>query len=231
MYDIKPLEEKWKQYNRKKRKPYYITIFIFILLGLLYFTVSSFIPISEPFKEVTHINRADTKKNITKSPILLNDSVKTLDTEEKIKEIEDLAPVKEMTETPLLNETTIQQSVKPIIKKVKKEKRHKKIHLKIIETSHVSAYKDVEKRFYQSHELEDSLFLARAYFNRGNYKKAEYWALQTNSINQNIEESWLIFVRSKVKLGHKNEAINILESYIKRSHSEEAKKLLIKLKK
>ncbi len=164
-----------------------------------------------------------------KSLILLNDSVKTLETEEKIKKIEDLAPVKEITEIPLLEETTVQQSLKPI-KTKKKEKRHKKIHLKIIETSHVSAYKDVEKRFYQSHELEDSLFLARAYFNRGNYKKAEYWALQTNRINQNIEESWLIFVRSKVKLGHKNEAINILESYIKRSHSEEAKKLLIKLK-
>ena len=230
MYDIKPLEEKWKQYNRKKRKPYYITIFIFILFGLLYFTVSSFRSISVPFKQVTHINIADTKKKIMKSLILLNDSVKTLETEEKIKKIEDLAPVKEITEIPLLNETTIQQSSKPI-KKMKKEKRHKKIHLKIIETSHVSAYKDVENRFYQSHELEDSLFLARAYFHRGNYKKAVYWALQTNRINQNIEESWLIFVRSKVKLGHKNEAIGILESYIKKSHSEVARKLLKKLKK
>ena len=111
------------------------------------------------------------------------------------------------------------------------EEPRKKMHLDIIETTSVSAYKDVAKRFHQSHDTDDSLFLAKSYYRKGNYKKAEYWALQTNKVNDNIEESWLIFVSSKVKLGHKNEAIRILTTYIKRSNSAEARSLLYKIKK
>jgi len=40
----------------------------------------------------------------------------------------------------------------------------------------------------------------------------------------------LIFAKSKVKLGHKNEAMRVLKAYIKRSNSYEAKKLLKKLR-
>ena len=105
------------------------------------------------------------------------------------------------------------------------------MHLNIVETSSVSAYKDVAKRFKQTHDTDDSLFLARSYYRKGNYKKAEYWSLQTNKINRNIEESWLIFAKSKVKLGRKNEAIDILTKYIKKSNSAEGKSLLNKIKK
>ncbi len=105
----------------------------------------------------------------------------------------------------------------------------KKIHLDIIKTTNVTAYKDVEKRFKQSHDVDDSLFLARSYYKKGNYKKSEYWALETNKVDSNIEESMLIFVKSKMKLGRKNEAKNILTTYIRKSNSPEAKKLLYRI--
>lgn len=106
----------------------------------------------------------------------------------------------------------------------------KKVHINIIEIADVVAYKDIEDRFYETREIEDSLFLARSYFNKGNYKKAEYWALQTNKVDDSIEESWLIFAKSKLKLGYKNEAIKILELYLKKYDSREAGRLLEKLK-
>jgi len=111
------------------------------------------------------------------------------------------------------------------------KKPRKKMHLNIVESSSVSAYKDVERRFYQSHDTDDSLFLAKSYFRKGNYNKSEFWALQTNKVNSNIEESWLIFAKSKVELGRTNEAIRILTNYVKRSHSSAANNLLNALKK
>jgi len=108
-------------------------------------------------------------------------------------------------------------------------KGKKRIHIDIIKTTNITAYKDVERRFKQSHDIDDSLFLARSYYKKGNYKKSEYWALQTNKVNPNIEESMLIFVKSKMKLGRKNEARNIIRKYVRSSNSQEAKKLLYKI--
>ena len=137
-----------------------------------------------------------------------------------------------MTVTSYENESMEIVEDIPIPENVKTIKEPKvKMHLNIIETTSLSAYKDVAKRFNQSHDTDDSLFLAKSYYRKGNYKKAEYWALQTNKVNENIEESWLIFAKSKVKLGRKNEAIRILTVYIKKSNSVEAKSLLDKIKK
>jgi len=108
----------------------------------------------------------------------------------------------------------------------------KKLHIEVIDVSKKkSSFKEIEKRFRMGHDIDDSLFLAKSYYQRKNYKKAEYWALQTNKVNENIEESWLIFAKAKAKQGHKNEAIRILNAYINRTHSIEAKVLLDKIKK
>jgi tetratricopeptide (TPR) repeat protein len=146
--------------------------------------------------------------------------------------VEDLPIPEDSTNVhkPKIKITTIEKP-KVKIETAPVEKPHKKIHLNIIETTNVNAYKDVAARFRQSHETDDSLFLAKAYYRKGNYKKAEYWALQTNKVNGNIEETWLIFIKSKVKLGHKNEAIRILTEYVKRSNSPQARILLEKMTK
>jgi tetratricopeptide (TPR) repeat protein len=137
-------------------------------------------------------------------------------------EIVEELPIEE--KSPQLQQPVVKEE--PVVEK----RPRKKMHLNIIETSSVSAYKDVAERFRQSHEVDDSLFLAKAYFRKGNYKKAEYWALQTNKVNENIEESWLIFAKSKVKQGKRNEAIRVLTAYVKRSKSQQAKHLLEKIK-
>ena len=108
-------------------------------------------------------------------------------------------------------------------------KSRKKIHLDIVETSSITAYEDVEKRFLQSRDIDDALFLAKSYYKRSNYEKAAYWALEVNKLDQNLEESVLIFVESKVRLGQKNEAILLLKNYLKKSHSEAGNILLGKI--
>ena len=105
-------------------------------------------------------------------------------------------------------------------------KERKKIHLDIIETSAVSAYKDVEKRFLISHDVDDALFLAKSYYKKGNYKKAEYWAYETNKLNENNTASLFIFIKSKIKLGKKEEGLSMLRTYIKKTNDEDARALL-----
>jgi len=132
-------------------------------------------------------------------------------------------PLNLLVDIPILDDTK-----EPISEEIPEVK--KRVHLKIIESTSVTAYKDVEKRFLESHDIDDSLFLAKSYYKKGNYKKAEYWALQTNKLDENIEESLLIFVKSKMKQGSKNEAIAILTDYVKKSNSQEAKNLLYRIK-
>ena len=252
MYDIKPLEEEWKKYKRKKRRPWYILIFSIFLLLLISLTFLNYEEIDFPKFDDKDKIEIVTDKSTT---LLIDEALTALETKKsKVSEVPQTTEVKPMVVTSYENDTTdavedlpipeddkkikkprvkikIETIEKPRVKSNTVEKPRKKMHLNIIESSSVSAYKDVAKRFTQSHDTDDSLFLAKSYYRKGNYKKAEYWALQTNKVNSNIEESWLIFVKSKVKLGHKNEAINVLMDYIKKSNSAEAKNLLNKIKK
>lgn len=86
--------------------------------------------------------------------------------------------------------------------------------------------KDAEKRFQKHNNPALSLFLARQYYKRGMYSKAYNYALVTNQLDKEIEDSWLIFARSLVKLGKKRDAIKALREYIRFSHSNNAKMLL-----
>lgn len=86
--------------------------------------------------------------------------------------------------------------------------------------------KDAEKRFQKHNSPALSLFLARQYYKRGMYSKAYNYALITNQLDTEIEDSWLIFARSLVKLGKKQDAVKALREYIRFSHSNNATMLL-----
>jgi len=236
MYDIRPLEEEWKRYRKKKMRPWYLgsIVFVALLFLILFFssnTKMSFNAISDYFnslkssvssKEVKSENAQHTKSNIVVNGPLMRIEVdkQVLDESESVESegIEN-TPANILVDIPILDGKQDERS-----NGLGKER--KKIHLDIIKTTNLTAYKDVENRFKLSRDVDDSLFLARSYYKKGNYKKSEYWALQTNKVDPNIEESMLIFVKSKMKLGRKNEAKNILTAYLKKSNSHEAKKLL-----
>ena len=85
---------------------------------------------------------------------------------------------------------------------------------------------EIITRFKKNNNPALSLFVAKKYYEMQNYKQAYNYALITNSINRNIESSWLIFSKSLVKLNKKEKAIRTLKKYISQSHSNSAKILL-----
>lgn len=233
MYDIDLLESEWKKYNSKKRRPYYVVtlsltaltvigVSLFMNKELVMHTLeglkSKNIPITES-KEVfrdTSIDTLSLKKNQVGTALSL------------VKPVVDTNPMEpedvliEMRDT---SKTTGRKEIKSVERRVRP-----KMHLEIVEMSGEKAYVDVKNRFSIAPDPDDSLFLARNYYKDKKYSKAAYWALQTNKLNGEIEESWLIFAQAKEKTGHKNEAIRVLSEYVSRSNSINAQKLLKKLK-
>lgn len=84
----------------------------------------------------------------------------------------------------------------------------------------------LEQRFKESGNPNTGLFVSRYYYDHGNYTSAYNYALKTNEINPNIEDSWIIFAKSQVKLGQTDMAKKTLQLYVSRSSSEKAKDLL-----
>jgi len=130
-------------------------------------------------------------------------------------------------------EKTIQevQEIKKITKVKKSEKKpilkvEKKTSLKIKRNKTNDDIKDVIRRFKNNNNPALSLFVAKKYYQIGDYHKAYNYALITNQINNNIEASWIIFAKSLVKLDKKDKAVKTLKRYIDNSHSSRAKILL-----
>jgi len=235
MLDVKDLEDRWKKYNVKRKRPFYIGIVV-VLISTVILSVNTNIKqfYHDIVSKVQVFGHQDSTNSLfnnnlltstIKSQYLLNDKLTILELNGESKGNNNVfsknsnvsKSLTPLDEDELFVDDDIQ---KPIITKKT---------VKIIKIANSSAYRDVEKRFKRSHNINDSIFLANIYYQKKNYKKAIYWAEQTNKLDNNIEESWLIFAKSKYKLGHKNEAIHVLRAYIRRSNSYEAKKLLKKL--
>lgn len=98
-----------------------------------------------------------------------------------------------------------------------------------INITHKTTHNDIAEvisRFKKNNNPALSLFVAKKYYELGNYRQAYNYALITNQINQDIEVSWIIFTKSLVKLGEKEKAIKTLKRYIDQNHSNSAQILL-----
>ena len=122
--------------------------------------------------------------------------------------------------------------------KVETDKPHKRKYLNIIVTDKDSANDSnklfdtlsiVEDRYNKDNNYRDALYLAEGYYEKGDYSISQKWALVSNSLNSNSEDSWLIFAKSKAKLGDYKVAEDILEAYLKENSSKKAEELLKKI--
>jgi len=243
MYDIKPLEEEWEKYRKNRRKPYIVIGFAMLILGagaigLYYMKEKGFILSDRNstqkveskavvFVENKPLNRLETEQSAYAVQL---PQAKSEEVSSEIVEDLPISNDKAKRKKPRVKMNIVTTEMPTVKNHTIEEKPHKRVPLTISKISGSSAYKEVAQRFRETQDTDDSLFLAKAYYNQGQYKKAAYWALQTNNINSNIEESILIFAKAKVKLGQKHEAIRILSKYIKQTNSEEAKILLQKIK-
>jgi len=217
MYDMKTLEEEWKRYKRKQMRPWIVLLLVVVLA-----IVTALIIDKTTFDRMLPKARTEKAEQKSVATVYIDDPIIKL--EEKRRS--------HYPENPLPG-VVVSDLSKNGSQRKKAEMSRSKLHIEVVEAGHSGndAYKEVAKRFRMGHDPDDSLFLAKAYYLKAMYKKAEYWALQTNKVNENIEESWLVFAKAKAKQGHRNEAIRILNEYIKRTDSAEAKIVLNKIKK
>ena len=242
MYDMKPLEEKWLKYQTKKRKPLYLffivsIIILFSILFLLNKNDIKFNVFENFFATGNNVsnNLTPLSNKHASSFLLLNSALTRLEileshTSDPLKFGKNSVSNNTTTTDMLVDIPILDENSENIASKDDNVRSKGKVHLDIIETTSISAYEDVEKRFHQSRNIDDALFLAKSYYKKGNYKKAEQWAFETNQLDSTLEESFLIFVKSKMKLGQKNEVISILNQYLKHNNSKDARVLLEKIK-
>ncbi len=112
------------------------------------------------------------------------------------------------------------------------QNQQKKVQQKAVEPKHIITIerkdseqdiKEIIRRFKKNNNPALSLFVAKKYYELGNYEQAYNYALITNGINNDIEDSWIIFAKSLVKLHKRDMALKTLAEYIKYSHSGNAK--------
>ena len=131
-----------------------------------------------------------------------------------------LAPEAKIEEV-VLNDKLIENE---IVEKSQKKEQISVITIDRRETT--DDIKNVIKRFKVNNNPALSLFVAKKYYELGDYAQAYNYALITNQINRDIEASWIIFTKSLVKLNKRDQAIQTLKDYIESSSSNTARILL-----
>lgn len=125
---------------------------------------------------------------------------------------------------------TPQELVEEVVEDDTVEPKIEKKTLTIFKKETQADIEHVIKRFKKNNNPALSLFVAKKYYKIGEYKKAYNYALLTNQIDNNIEQSWIIFFKSLVKINQKDKAIETLNKYIEHSDSSNAKVLLDDIK-
>ncbi len=256
MIDVRELERRWLRYKIKKYLPFIVLSVSLVLIGIVLLkinfqshkklpkTVSQIQP--TPSTQSSHpIEKQHSQKSMSqiadKSPAISsppsNNTSKVLQPSmnflRKMKENavipKSVAVDTNPPSTAMIvsqNDTDISANSNDISKNEKLIPPKKaKVKIKVSKTSE----KDLQaiiKRFKKNNNPALGVFIAKKYYDIGDYHKAYNYALITNQIDSTIEDSWIIFAKSLVKLGHKKRAVKTLQAYVQTSNSSKASILL-----
>jgi len=95
-----------------------------------------------------------------------------------------------------------------------------------IETHEVNSIQYLKDKFDTTHNITFALMLAEEYYQEKNYNECNKWSLIANNTDSDNEKSWIWFAKSKIKLGHKEDAVLALKAYLKNNKSQAAQSLL-----
>ncbi|WP_187647360.1 tetratricopeptide repeat protein [Nitrosophilus labii] len=167
----------------------------------------------------------------------------------KVENYEDLNRFIDLAKEKNLDYFVVKESCEPL-KKVKDVKEEKSV---IIEEKNISlknaqktekensanleqnrnilnikepSIKDLEELFQKRKTYKLAIKIAKYYFEKRDYRKSLEWAKTANTIDNESEESWLLYAKSLYHLGDKESAIELLQVYLKFKHSKDAAKLL-----
>lgn len=190
---------------------------------------------------VEKIPELNTTKEIKKTKEVLIEAPKTVVIEPSLNFLRRINTPVEVIDNSTNKKSTIVNKIEPkketIIEEVisipsveKKQERdliiEKKRDINIEINKDQEDIQHVISRFKINNNPALSLFIAKKYYQLGDYHKSYNYALITNQLNRNIEASWIIFTKSLMKLKKEDKAIKTLKKYIDSSHSPRAKILL-----
>jgi len=87
-------------------------------------------------------------------------------------------------------------------------------------------YFRLKDRFRKTNDYGIALKLSRLYYIKGDYKKSLKWAEIANELNKKDDGSWILFAKSKIKLGDNKSAKKALLTYNYVYKSKRVEKLL-----
>lgn len=99
-----------------------------------------------------------------------------------------------------------------------------------ISTKEINSIDELKQKCDYTNNSHYCSALAEKLYEDKYYKDAIKYALKANSIDSENEKSWIIFAKSKAKLGHKNDAIKILQTYLNSSPSKQVEFILEEIK-
>lgn len=245
MLDIPSLERRWLKYKIKRYLPYFLGITIVaagIITSLTFFDTDKAEP-SRIIKKETPAIKEELATTMRDETMRLEPSMQFIQSITPITSEEPLPtpilvssekkvlPIPKSTPLPLPI-VNIPQPLKtpppvPVLTQTKDTTRTTSIR----RDSTPFDIHEIEDRFKNNANPHLGLYIARYHYDNGNYNEAYNYSLKTNAINNTLEESWLIFSKSLIKLGKSEQAKKTLQLYISQSNSEEAKSLLNNLNK
>ncbi len=95
-----------------------------------------------------------------------------------------------------------------------------------IETQDTASIPQLKERFEKTQNPTFAVMLAEEFYNAKNYKESIKWSLMANQLEPENDKSWVLFAKSKVKMGEKEDAITALKAYLVHNKSNSAQALL-----
>ncbi len=89
--------------------------------------------------------------------------------------------------------------------------------------------KSLRKKFYATNNVKYALEIAARYYGAKQYRRALKWALIANEVDEKKPESWILFAKTKMKMGKKQDALNVLKAYLKTYSSAKVSRYLKKI--
>jgi hypothetical protein len=239
MLDIAKLERRWLKYKIKSILPYallvlLITILVFTVPMILSYNASSTALVSTKKLNPTSNTPTPSHANNDENSMILEPSMQFLQSmnvpSPSIESVSSTpisaVPAKISTPQPKIEAAVLPPIVKPLQVPVQKGKL-----TSIKRDDAAFDIHELEERFKNNSNPNLGLYIARYHYDHANYPESYNYALKTNAINSTMEESWLIFAKSLVKLGKEDQAKKTLQLYISNSNSQNAKNYLDTLSK
>ncbi len=232
MLDIHKLERRWFKYKVKSYAPYIIGLFVFFLVLIVITPKMKDSDKTEQIVSSENQKSSDAKMANKESSNILEPSMEFLQSfqtstpltvtpaaiiPKSVQSPRESIPVPKVLNVPDSSTLKIPASSPSLSsdKTISLNRNDSKLDID-----------SIERRFKETSNSNLGLFIARYHYDHGNYSDAYNFALKTNSINNKIDESWIIFSKSLVKLGRVEQAKKTLQLYISESNSDAARSLL-----